>query len=307
MKDKTSLGTRTREVFHKIHLDHLSDEFIADRHAQVLDLDAMGMDEGALVGKLCADLGCGSAAHGMLNLLSLGAEKVHGLDVDKSYMASAAKRLGQNGFSEKAYELNVGSIEALPYESNTFDFVLCRGVVHHVDNDQQAVNEIYRVLKPGGRSYIFVTGRGGVLNRLFKETLREEYEQNSELQQVVSEGRLRAWLLDQIDDLKGRIKQDHTDSYVAAVTLLENLSTLIDEDLVLSLRDIVEAPKYNSYTQADFFKLLNEAGFQKYYRFGRAPNYRNVRKIFAPLYVEHDLPLARLFYHDGSINVLANK
>ncbi len=53
----------------------------------------------------------------------------------------------------------VAAGERLPFPSNTFDTVLSHEVLEHVDNDAQAVAEIVRVLKPGGRAIIFVPNR----------------------------------------------------------------------------------------------------------------------------------------------------
>jgi SAM-dependent methyltransferase len=50
--------------------------------------------------------------------------------------------------------------EHLPFPASTFDLVLSHEVLEHVQDDQQAVNEIIRVLKPGGRLALFVPNRG---------------------------------------------------------------------------------------------------------------------------------------------------
>jgi SAM-dependent methyltransferase len=44
-----------------------------------------------------------------------------------------------------------GRVEALPLEDASFDVVLCTQVLEHVDDPAQAVRELYRVAKPGGR------------------------------------------------------------------------------------------------------------------------------------------------------------
>ncbi len=41
-------------------------------------------------------------------------------------------------------------IHQIPFEANRFDVVLCNHVLEHVQDDIQAMREIYRVLKPGG-------------------------------------------------------------------------------------------------------------------------------------------------------------
>jgi len=55
-------------------------------------------------------------------------------------------------FSEEGKGLHdfIGSVENLPVKDNCFDLVVCTQVLEHVRNPQQAVDEIYRVLKPGG-------------------------------------------------------------------------------------------------------------------------------------------------------------
>ncbi|MCB0371831.1 MAG: class I SAM-dependent methyltransferase [Muricauda sp.] len=38
----------------------------------------------------------------------------------------------------------------LPFEDNSFDVILCNHVLEHIPNDTKAMQELYRVLKPGG-------------------------------------------------------------------------------------------------------------------------------------------------------------
>ena len=38
----------------------------------------------------------------------------------------------------------------LPFEDNSFDFILCNHVLEHIEDDSKAMSELYRVLKPGG-------------------------------------------------------------------------------------------------------------------------------------------------------------
>jgi ubiquinone/menaquinone biosynthesis C-methylase UbiE len=303
----STLEDKTRRAFHKIHLEHLEDDHVTKRHSVIIEPLSMGLPADFFVDARCVDLGCGSAGHGVVNLLELGAGFVNALDLDASFIAPLESRLSKVGKYSGRWQPDIGSILNLPYESDVFDFVLCRGVIHHILNDHQAMAEIYRILKKSGKAFIYVTGKGGLLNRFFKETLRDEYLNNPEIRVLVESGNLEGWLKEQVADLKTKIDSNDEPSWQASISLLENLTQLIDNDLVLSLKDMVQAPEYKSYSEAEWFKLLEQAGFKQYYRVFRQPQYKNVRKIFAPLFAEHTHPLARLLYGDGSMNVIVTK
>lgn len=59
----------------------------------------------------------------------------------------------------------VGSIENIPFESESFDSIISTQVLEHVKNPQKAANEFYRVLKPGGHCLVTVPQ----LNELHEE------------------------------------------------------------------------------------------------------------------------------------------
>lgn len=49
-----------------------------------------------------------------------------------------------------------GNGESLPFENNSFDYVICLGSLEHFINPEFGVQEIARVLKPGGKSAIML-------------------------------------------------------------------------------------------------------------------------------------------------------
>lgn len=53
----------------------------------------------------------------------------------------------------------VAAAEALPYRDNLFDTILSHEVLEHVSDDRKSIQEMVRVLKPGGRVIIFVPNR----------------------------------------------------------------------------------------------------------------------------------------------------
>ncbi|MCL2499445.1 MAG: methyltransferase domain-containing protein [Defluviitaleaceae bacterium] len=51
---------------------------------------------------------------------------------------------------------HVFDIQAIPFPDNTFDFVECFFVLCFVENDILGLQEIYRVMKPGGKAFIYL-------------------------------------------------------------------------------------------------------------------------------------------------------
>lgn len=54
------------------------------------------------------------------------------------------------------YAMEVQDIKSLNYDDNRFDFIYCSHVLEHIDDDLQAMGELYRVLEKGGKSLIAV-------------------------------------------------------------------------------------------------------------------------------------------------------
>lgn len=68
--------------------------------------------------------------------------------------------------AKKAFELfglkgnfRVADAENLPFDDNSFDLVYSHGVLHHTPDTQKAIDDIYRVLKPGGKAIIMLYHR----------------------------------------------------------------------------------------------------------------------------------------------------
>ena len=49
-----------------------------------------------------------------------------------------------------------GDILNLDFADNSFDYIICSHVLEHIEQDKQAMKELYRVIKPGGQLYIQV-------------------------------------------------------------------------------------------------------------------------------------------------------
>ncbi len=89
-----------------------------------------------LIGNTVLDLGSGTGA-AFDQLINY---ETTAIDPDK-------KMLELNTFEDKV----LGSAENLPFQDNSFDNVFCSFVWRNVSNTNIALNEVYRVLRPGGR------------------------------------------------------------------------------------------------------------------------------------------------------------
>ena len=56
-------------------------------------------------------------------------------------------------------DAHIAAAEHIPYPDNTFDVILSHEVIEHVTDDVQAVQEMMRVLKVGGRIVMFAPNR----------------------------------------------------------------------------------------------------------------------------------------------------
>jgi SAM-dependent methyltransferase len=76
------------------------------------------------------------------------------LGIDRRYASELMKQLG---FRQKprptVLQMDVREIK---FPGNSFDFVYCRSVLHHVLDPATALNQIAKVLRPGGVAYISV-------------------------------------------------------------------------------------------------------------------------------------------------------
>lgn len=53
--------------------------------------------------------------------------------------------------SHNPYKWLKASAESIPFPDNTFDFIVCRSLLHHLEVPADGLREMFRVLKPGGK------------------------------------------------------------------------------------------------------------------------------------------------------------
>lgn len=85
-----------------------------------------------------------------IEALSLDPEKIIGIDISEGMLSFGREKLEKRGLSHKI-ELIVGDSEALPFADGHFDAVMVAFGVRNFENLERGLQEIYRVLKPGGQ------------------------------------------------------------------------------------------------------------------------------------------------------------
>ena len=91
------------------------------------------------------DVGCGTGAN--LKMLGLYGQ-AEGVDISEQAVEFCRQR-GLGG-------VKLGAIEELPFEDQSFDIVTALDVIEHLDDDAAGLQEMRRVLRPGGTLLLFV-------------------------------------------------------------------------------------------------------------------------------------------------------
>ena len=104
-------------------------------------------------GERVADLGCGAGTDTLVAAQMVGdTGSVMGIDMTPEMLTKARAAKGELGVTN--VEFVEGEIESLPLEDETIDVVISNGVIDLVPDKDAVFDEIFRVLKPGGRIQI---------------------------------------------------------------------------------------------------------------------------------------------------------
>jgi ubiquinone/menaquinone biosynthesis C-methylase UbiE len=151
------MGQRTFDDFddfandyRKIHADNIKISGVDSFYFAEMKVRLLGefeIDESLAT----LDVGCGDGATELFMQQYFPAWKVKGIDISQKSIAEANKR----GLPNATF-ISYDGLE-IPLQDGSIDIVFIAGVLHHVNYSLHPVilKEIYRVLKNGGRLYIF--------------------------------------------------------------------------------------------------------------------------------------------------------
>ncbi|MBW2421394.1 MAG: class I SAM-dependent methyltransferase [Deltaproteobacteria bacterium] len=117
---------------------------------QRLEADQLRKMGGCVEGGHVLEVGCGRGAGTQLILATFGATSVDAFDFDPDMVRRARKRLAPHGDRVRVWQGDITSIEA---DDDSYDAVFDFAIIHHVPRWRDALVEVLRVLKPGGRFF----------------------------------------------------------------------------------------------------------------------------------------------------------
>lgn len=133
----------------KAQLAELEDLFICRKHMAAVE---MPLDD--LAGKRVLEIGPGGGGHS--SLFALHGASVVAADITPERVMATNRKLGLLGGNNRAYQADG---ENLPFKDDSFDIVYSNGVLHHSEDTDKCIEEVYRVLKPGGKAVIMLYSR----------------------------------------------------------------------------------------------------------------------------------------------------
>lgn len=101
-------------------------------------------------GETCVDLGSGRGTDALRMAESVGSEGfVYGIDISEGMLKKAEKNAVKLGIKNVSFLKS--NLETIPLEDSSVDLVISNCTINHADNKQTVWNEIFRILRKGGR------------------------------------------------------------------------------------------------------------------------------------------------------------
>ena len=141
------------------------------RHHEARMFKALG---GKTTGQKVLEIGCGRGVGTEIILERFGAGEVHAFDLDPKMIGLARKRVAK--FPAEKLQLYVGDAERIDAPDNSYDAVFDFAIIHHIPDWPNALHEVARVLKPGGKFYFEEVTRKGLERWSYRTFLKHPTE-----------------------------------------------------------------------------------------------------------------------------------
>jgi len=148
VRDTAAMKNRVKQGYDGAFSEHVNryDELGAEFQTKSATAQLEGVD---LQDKVVLDVGCGT---GVISLLTLqkGAAKVVCGDISNYMLEVGRIKADRQGYGPERIDFRQLDAESLPFEDTSFDFVVTGMTLGLLPDQEQAVKEMVRVLRPGG-------------------------------------------------------------------------------------------------------------------------------------------------------------
>lgn len=298
MKKNNTLIKNNKILYGSIH-DKYKKETIK-RISTVISKEEIGINN--LKDKIAADIGCGRLGLGAINLINLGFNNIFLFDLSKQNVIHAKKniiKLFKNTNRNLNIQIKYGNLEKFKFKKNFFDFVLCQGVLHHIENDIRCLKNIYKSMKNKAIFILTVQGKGGLITNITYDILATEYHSNLKVKKFFNSiFNNSKKLYYYINFLKKNTDQN-------GKKFLDLFLKLANEDFLQTLEDRIRSQRYYRYSFLEIKKKLKSVGFQKIQKISKLSKYKykNLRQIFNSMYLEKNNYLSKVFYGEDSSHI----
>jgi 2-polyprenyl-3-methyl-5-hydroxy-6-metoxy-1,4-benzoquinol methylase len=124
------------------------------------------LDGTDLSGKKWLDAGCGTGS--LARSLSEHGCIVEGVDAAPAMVQLAIESARVTPYSDRMTFQLIETLERLPFPEGSFDGILCSSVIEYLDRPKICLEELSRVLKPGGKILISIPNTHSLYRRLEK-------------------------------------------------------------------------------------------------------------------------------------------
>ncbi len=166
MKDKKGFNEIVKKIIYPV-FPLLADDF----------LQKSGITKG-----VCLDIGTGNGYLG-LALAEKSNLQVRLVDLDPEMLEFAHENINERRLSDRV-DTVLGNVEALPFPDDYAQLIVSRGSVFFWENQVEGFNEVYRVLAPGGMTFI---GGGFATPELMEEVACKMKENNPDWEKHLAE------------------------------------------------------------------------------------------------------------------------
>jgi len=101
-----------------------------------------------------------------IELAKLGDYRISGLDISKSFVKIARSNAAEAGIP---VDFRLGNASDMPFPEASFDFTFCQAAFKNFSQPVKAIEEMYRVLRPGGTAVISDLRRDASMDDIARE------------------------------------------------------------------------------------------------------------------------------------------